>query len=147
MVLFVNIWQLDMRFNIFLRPFVRNKSFSKRQLEISVQSLYCNIIKMINIMKRSFSHCKFIGYPFAGGQPRKGVEKTPEWLFSQPWFQNISNTSSYNINFQRKHENTLYKDSNENIKYFIEYSELLAEQTQISLDQNNFTIVVGGDHS
>jgi len=23
---------------------------------------------------------KVLGYPFAGGQPRSGVEKTPSWL-------------------------------------------------------------------
>ena len=102
---------------------------------------------MINRIVRGFSHCKFIGYPFAGGQPRKGVEKTPEWLFNQSWFKAMNDVSSHNIDFERKHENTLYKDFDENLKYMLEYSDVLALETQKSLDEKNFTVVIGGDHS
>jgi hypothetical protein len=30
-----------------------------------------------------------IGYPFAGGQPRDGVEETPGRVFKAPWFRSM----------------------------------------------------------
>ena len=30
---------------------------------------------------------KVLGYPFAGGQPRGGVELTPGWILKQEWFK------------------------------------------------------------
>lgn len=40
-------------------------------------------------MKRAIRKVKVLGYPFAGGQPRGGVEKSPEWLMKQDWFKNL----------------------------------------------------------
>ena len=33
---------------------------------------------------------KVLGYPFAGGQPRGGVELTPGWILKQDWFRNLT---------------------------------------------------------
>ena len=51
---------------------------------------------MYNINKRF----NILGYPFAGGQPRVGVEETPDWLFTQTWFKELMETSEGKLNFE-----------------------------------------------
>jgi len=45
-------------------------------------------------MQRSIRKIKVLGYPFAGGQGKSGVELTPSWLQNQAWFKNLANNSS-----------------------------------------------------
>jgi hypothetical protein len=43
----------------------------------------------MSALKQAVKKVKVLGYPFAGGQPRGGVELTPGWLKSQSWFRNL----------------------------------------------------------
>lgn len=45
-------------------------------------------------MRQQLRKIKVLGYPFAGGQPRGGVELTPGWLKSQAWFQNMQSSNA-----------------------------------------------------
>ena len=42
-------------------------------------------------MNRAIRKVKVLGYPFAGGQPRGGVELTPSYLAQQDWFKQLCN--------------------------------------------------------
>jgi arginase len=48
-------------------------------------------------MQRRIRKIKVLGYPFAGGQGKSGVELTPSWLQNQCWFKNLANNSSSKI--------------------------------------------------
>ena len=43
---------------------------------------------------------KVLGYPFAGGQGKSGVEMTPSWLQNQDWFKNMSRKSNSMIEYE-----------------------------------------------
>jgi arginase family enzyme len=43
------------------------------------------------MLQKSIRKIKVLGYPFAGGQGKTGVEKTPAWMASQSWFKNMRN--------------------------------------------------------
>ena len=43
---------------------------------------------------------KVLGYPFAGGQGKSGVELTPSWLQNQEWFIKMSNQSNSMIEYE-----------------------------------------------
>ena len=43
---------------------------------------------------RQMKKIKVLGYPFAGGQGRSGVELTPGWLNNQAWFKSMAASSS-----------------------------------------------------
>jgi arginase len=43
---------------------------------------------------------KVLGYPFAGGQPRGGVELTPGWMKSQEWFRNLQSKSQIPVTYE-----------------------------------------------
>ena len=45
-------------------------------------------------MQRSIRKIKVLGYPFAGGQGKSGVELTPSFLQNQNWFKNLASGSS-----------------------------------------------------
>ena len=53
---------------------------------------------------RAIRKVKVLGYPFAGGQGKSGVELTPAWLKKQKWFTKLAieyedvNVSSPNSN-------------------------------------------------
>jgi hypothetical protein len=49
---------------------------------------------------RQLRKIKVLGYPFAGGQPRGGVELTPGWLKSQQWFQNLQCSKSTPVEYE-----------------------------------------------
>jgi len=51
-------------------------------------------------MRQAMKKIKVLGYPFAGGQPRGGVELTPQWLNSQSWFQQLSNSRRIPIEYE-----------------------------------------------
>ena len=44
---------------------------------------------------RQLKKIKVLGYPFAGGQGKTGVEKTPTWLQNQSWFKQLSQRNSH----------------------------------------------------
>jgi hypothetical protein len=43
---------------------------------------------------------KILGYPFAGGQGKSGVELTPSWLKSQRWFKDLASMSKGMITYE-----------------------------------------------
>jgi hypothetical protein len=43
---------------------------------------------------------KVLGYPFAGGQPKGGVELTPGWLRSQQWFQDLKLSNNLPVEYE-----------------------------------------------
>ena len=44
---------------------------------------------MISRAFKSVRKVKVLGYPFAGGQGKCGVELTPAWLKEQPWLKSL----------------------------------------------------------
>ena len=95
---------------------------------------------------------KVLGYPFAGGQPQSGVEKTPAWLQNQHWFKQMSNESKGMIEYEEvkvtdmtsNHEKIGYP---KNLRNVMRSSVELQRQTYNALSQGYFPIVLGGDHS
>lgn len=61
---------------------------------------------------RSLRKIKILGYPFAGGQGKCGVELTPSWLNSQKWFKDLESTSNGKISY----EEIQVTDSHSNLK-------------------------------
>ena len=53
-------------------------------------------MKVLNKTKR----VKVLGYPFAGGQGKSGVELTPSWLQDQAWFKNMASKSNGLIEYE-----------------------------------------------
>jgi len=51
-------------------------------------------------MKQAIRKVKVLGYPFAGGQPRGGVELTPGWLKSQAWFETLKARRNLPIEYE-----------------------------------------------
>lgn len=43
------------------------------------------------MLNKAVRKIKVLGYPFAGGQGKTGVEKTPQWMKEQSWFKNMKN--------------------------------------------------------
>ena len=98
-----------------------------------------------------------IGYPFAGGQPKAGVELTPEWLQNQKWFKEMDNTCSFemvevtnkNCNSQQVNQNrdTDIIKGAKNWHNVLNSAQNLKTSVINSLRNATFPIVVGGDHS
>jgi len=53
-------------------------------------------MKVLNKTKK----VKVLGYPFAGGQGKSGVELTPSWLQDQTWFKNMASKSKGLIEYE-----------------------------------------------
>lgn len=51
-------------------------------------------------MRQQLRKIKVLGYPFAGGQPRGGVELTPAWLRSQSWFNQMQNSRASGVEYE-----------------------------------------------
>jgi len=117
---------------------------------------------------RNVKKVKVLGYPFAGGQRRSGVELTPSWLQNQEWFKKLatSNTSvpieyeeiavsssaSNQYHFDLAQANGVELTAAEkldarNIKNVIKSSQQLRNQTFKALKEGYYPIVLGGDHS
>lgn len=86
-----------------------------------------------------------VKYPFAGGQAKKGVELTPDILINKYKNKNINIYSPVDI----KSNNTTSEiiKNCKNLDVVSRSSYLLYQDTIKSLKDNNFTLVVGGDHS
>jgi arginase family enzyme len=116
---------------------------------------------------------KVLGYPFAGGQGRSGVEQTPSWLQNQAWFKDLANKNKHieyeEIKVSNKHSN-LYNPEDyltsdsvseymsgasseeevveaKNILNVMSSSISLRNQTYKALRDGYYPIVLGGDHS
>lgn len=63
-------------------------------------------------MQRQIRKIKVLGYPFAGGQGKSGVELTPSWLQNQVWFKNLSNNSSSKLSIEYEEIKVSSKKSN-----------------------------------
>jgi arginase len=117
---------------------------------------------------RSIKKVKVLGYPFAGGQRRSGVELTPSWLQNQEWFKKLANSStSVPIEYEEiavsSGESNQYhvdlakargiemtaaeKQDARNIHNVIKSSQQLRNQTFKALKEGYYPIVLGGDHS
>jgi hypothetical protein len=53
-------------------------------------------MKVLNKTKK----VKVLGYPFAGGQGKSGVELTPSWLQDQSWFKNMASQSNGLVEYE-----------------------------------------------
>ena len=114
----------------------------------------------MNTMRQSIRKVKVLGYPFAGGQPRGGVELTPGWLKSQVWFQNLAASRRSAVVYEEikvssphcnaEHEYALTNGDvslARNIDHVMASSEQLKKQTAQALKDGYYPIVLGGDHS
>ena len=114
------------------------------------------------MMKTPMKKIKVLGYPFAGGQPRAGVELTPKWLSSQTWFKELSASRRIPIEYEEVNvSNTVnnskfehYTDVKEgedikprNVDNVMASSLQLQLQTYKALKDGYYPIVLGGDHS
>lgn len=114
------------------------------------------------MLRNSIRKIKVIGYPFAGGQGKTGVEKTPMWLATQPWFnqmQAVKNVEFEMVNVSCSDANTLTFDEQypssssdglavpRNIKNVMDSSRALKHATAKALREGYFPVVLGGDHS
>jgi hypothetical protein len=54
----------------------------------------------MNTSLRAIRKVKVLGYPFAGGQGRTGVELTPSWLQNQDWFKRASKDTRLPIEYE-----------------------------------------------
>jgi hypothetical protein len=52
------------------------------------------------MMKQATRKIKVLGYPFAGGQARSGVELTPGYLKSQSWFKNLASSRNVPVEYE-----------------------------------------------
>jgi arginase family enzyme len=122
---------------------------------------------------RQLKKIKVLGYPFAGGQGRSGVEQTPSWLQNQAWFKDLANKNKHieyeEIKVSNKHSN-LYNPEDyltsdsvseymsgasseeevveaKNILNVMSSSISLRNQTYKALRDGYYPIVLGGDHS
>lgn len=110
---------------------------------------------------------KVLGYPFAGGQPRGGVELTPSWLQNQAWFKQLANSYKMPVVYEEikvssPHCNSVHFDNMKkqglvksvddlpdakNISNVVKSSFALRSQTAKALQDGYYPIVLGGDHS
>jgi arginase len=114
--------------------------------------------------KQALKKVKVLGYPFAGGQPRGGVELTPTWFKSQKWFKDLQNVHRVPVVYEevpvtsgfcnafhfdpstdgaKKHEILEAK----NIENVIQSSLNLKNATVRAIKEGYFPVVLGGDHS
>lgn len=110
---------------------------------------------------RSIRKVKILGYPFAGGQGKCGVELTPGWLNDQAWFKDLSAASNGNITYEEikvsaSHSNLKNVSEEEanrpahvpkNIENVLRSSMMLRAQTYAALKEGYYPVVLGGDHS
>jgi len=117
---------------------------------------------------RQMRKIKVLGYPFAGGQGRSGVELTPGWLNNQAWFKNMANANTkvpieyeeINVSSPKCNAYHVEKDlaagktftqeeldDAKNIQNVIASSTQLRNQTYKALKEGYYPIVLGGDHS
>jgi len=116
----------------------------------------------MNALRTGIKKVKVLGYPFAGGQPRGGVEMTPGYLKEQAWFKNLANSRKMPVVYEEiavtngscnaEHAATdkVTEEGHvlaKNIDNVIKSSEILRNQTYKALQDGYFPIVLGGDHS
>lgn len=115
----------------------------------------------MNTLSRQLRKIKVIGYPFAGGQPRAGVDQTPAWLLNQPWFKEMLSSKKVDVEFEAvKVSNGVANSQVEddfchveteveakNIGNVMYSSAALKAQTNKAIRDGFFPIVLGGDHS
>lgn len=106
---------------------------------------------------------KVIGFPFAGGQAKGGVELTPEWLKAQAWFSEMKAADGKPVEYEEvqvtnscsnllspENEN-VYNDKGEllikNASNVFKSTEQLEKLTTDALMEGYFPVVLGGDHS
>ena len=118
----------------------------------------------MNSHRQALKKVKVLGYPFAGGQPRGGVELTPGWLKSQKWFRDLQYTHRIPVLYEevpvtsgfcnafhpdrqakgaQKHEILEAK----NMDNVLQSSLNLKNATVKAIKEGFFPIVLGGDHS
>jgi arginase len=51
-------------------------------------------------MRQAIRKVKVLGYPFAGGQGRGGVELTPGWMKSQTWFKTLAASRNVPVEYE-----------------------------------------------
>ena len=94
-----------------------------------------------------------IGFPFAGGQPREGVNKTPHWLVTQDWYKELekNHITSQVLKVTDENANSVTNSGTirncKNYKNVVESNIILRDATEQALRAKTFPIVVGGDHS
>jgi arginase len=112
-------------------------------------------------MRQQMRKIKVLGYPFAGGQPRGGVELTPAWLKSQQWFTNIQASKATPVVYEEvkvsasnnnsEHQDVRYNSDGDllskNVANVMESSKQLRLQTMQAFKDGYFPVVLGGDHS
>jgi len=108
-------------------------------------------------MLRKMKKVKILGYPFAGGQGKSGVELTPSWLQDQVWFKNLSQKSNGMIQYEEiqvsnsgnnlKIAETKKDHDPRNLHNVMKSSMALRNQTYQALKDGYYPIVLGGDHS
>lgn len=115
----------------------------------------------MNTMRQQIRKVKVLGYPFAGGQPRGGVELTPGWLKSQTWFKALATSRQIPVEYEEikvsspmcnaHHQSAKYGEDGhieaKNIDHVMASSEQLKRQTYQALKDGYYPIVLGGDHS
>lgn len=62
-------------------------------------------------MKQAMRKIKVLGYPFAGGQPRGGVELTPGWILKQEWFRNLTTKGKVPVTYEEVNVSSQYCNS------------------------------------
>lgn len=114
---------------------------------------------MLSLEARDFSsfnrQMHILGYPFAGGQGRAGPEKSPAWLFSQPWIQNRVGVSLEMIDVSNPNNNNSddkcilhgHRLGQKNWNNVLYSCSKLEEATERALKKDFFPVVFGGDHS
>ena len=93
-----------------------------------------------------------IGYPFAGGGPKPGTEKTPDWLFAQQWFKDFKGVTHemVNVTDRRNHNETDPRNDKYNCKNYlnvIESNRRLVFSIQNAIKDGKYPLIIGGDHS
>lgn len=110
---------------------------------------------------RQVRKIKVLGYPFAGGQPRAGVELTPGWLRSQQWFKALASSRQIPVEYEEVKVSSPLCNKNQkdvhinehghveakNIDNVMASSQQLKLQTYKALKDGFYPIVLGGDHS
>ena len=120
----------------------------------------------MNTSLRALRKVKVLGYPFAGGQGRSGVELTPSWLQNQDWFKRAAKDTRLPIEYEEIQVsspkcNTYHVEKAmangglteeeladaKNAQNVLASSTQLRNQTYKALRDGYFPIVLGGDHS
>merc|ERR1712195_263415 len=99
---------------------------------------------------RALRKVKVLGYPFAGGQGRSGVELTPSWLEYEEIKVSSPNCNLFEVAKAQAAGKVFTEEElsdAKNIENVIASSTQLRNQTYKALKDGYYPIVLGGDHS